>query len=44
MQITRTAAYIGVAKKLYDDARKPEPGPDQASFACGHAPGFSPAI
>jgi hypothetical protein len=24
MKIMRTAAYIGVAKKLYDEARKPE--------------------
>jgi hypothetical protein len=24
MKITRTAAYIGVTKKLYDEARKPE--------------------
>jgi hypothetical protein len=24
MRIMRTAAYIGIAKKLYDEARKPE--------------------
>jgi hypothetical protein len=24
MKIMRTAAYIGIAKKLYDEARKPE--------------------
>jgi hypothetical protein len=24
MKIMRTAAYVGVAKKLYDESRKPE--------------------
>jgi hypothetical protein len=24
MKIMRTAAYIGIAKKLYDEARKPD--------------------
>jgi hypothetical protein len=24
MKIMRTAAYIGIAKKLYDEARRPE--------------------